>query len=199
MAKRVNPHKFLSHEWYEWMHNNKKQIHDDFVLWTHDKAISSILQVGCGKHDFYHRVFSSQHYIGLDISPDVISHCLKYVDPNMCHAWECGDILTSGPWETDLVFSHNVIDHSPDPDLFIRMSIESAAKYAYIMSYRGWFPNIDEHKIEKGSDGYFYNDISVNQVRRLLDSLGYAYELKRVPTNMPKIEIQNELHIIVTK
>ena len=148
-------------------------------------------------------MFSDKQYVGLDESLEVCQYCASHYnyDPKKpCHQWAC-DSLERASYESifDLVFSHNVIDHSPDPDLFIRMSIESATKYVYIMSYRGWFPNIDEHKIEKGGDGYFYNDISVNQVRRLLDSLGYDYELKRVPTNMPELEIQNELHIIVTK
>lgn len=200
MAKKMeNPHKFLSPLWYEWTHYCVKRIHDDFVLWTHDKGISSILEVGCGKHWFYHRVFANKYYIGLDVLPEAIEHC-QHTALNYLHSWEVGDIHTSEPWETDLVFSHAVIDHSHDPDLFIRKSIESANKYVYIMSYRGWFPNIENHEIEKSkADGYYYADISIKQVRKLLENLDFDYELKKVPTGLPAGEIQNELHIIVKK
>ena len=194
---RENPHKFLSAEWYAWIHNNKLQIHEGFLSWTKTIKFESVLDVGCGKYDWYERKFKDKVYTGMDNFQEAINYHIKRHDHG---SWiyqdiEKGDVLI----KSDLVFSHSVIDHSPDPDLFIRKSIEAANKYAYIMSYRGWFPNIDEHKIEHGKDGYCYNDISVKQVRRLLNSLPCTYELKEFPTGLPEGEIQSELHIVVTK
>lgn len=201
MAKRVNPHKVLSPEWYEWTHNNVLQVHEYFMAWAKMVCCDPVLEVGCGKHEWYQEQFADKLYTGIDESIDVVLHCAKE------HRDIEGHIVTLGNIEKlamtgcfNLVFSHAVIDHAPDPDEFIRKSIEASRKYTYIMSYRGYFPDISEHKIEKNSrDGYCYNSISIPQVRRLLDELGHKYELREVPTGLPPIEIQSELHIIVEK
>lgn len=201
MPERMeNPHKFLSPEWYEWTHNCVLPIHEHFMNWARNLDINSVLEIGCGKYDDYHKFFRIKRYMGMDRNLDVIHHCLDKHTQFLGHQWSCDDVCDCG-WISsfDLVFSHAVIDHSFDPDIFIRKSIEASRKHTYIMSYRGFFPDIEKHKIKKSTDGYFYNDISVKQVRRLLDSLGHKYELKEVPTGLPPLEIQSELHIIVTK
>ncbi len=203
MAKMVNPHKFMSPEWYEWTHNTVLQVHEHFMAWTRTIEFEFVLEVGCGKYGWYYCAFykSGHAYKGIDSYQGVIVHC-RAMFPNPM-AWTRENIcdIHAGSWcNYDLVFSHAVIDHAPDPDLFIRKSIEASLHYTYIMSYRGYFPAIAEHKIEKNTfDGYCYNDISIPQVRRLLDGLGYKYELHEVATGLPLPEIQSELHIIVEK
>jgi len=202
---RENPHKFLSAEWYEWTHNNVLQIHDGFMAWTKDKMIGSVLEVGCGKYRYYHQMFGGIDYIGMDKSEDAIDYCEKnYFVTGKPHFWMTGDVLELEPMEIDLVFSHAVIDHSPDPELFIRKCIESANKYVYIMAYRGFFQDINEHKIERSEDGFYYVDLSVKRIEQLLtglllDKKIIDWLLKRVPTGLPEGEIQDELHIIISK
>lgn len=213
MAKMVNPHKFMSPEWYEWTHNTVLQVHEHFMAWTRtiEPGTGFVLEAGCGKTLWYYHQFLKsdkwKHYTGLDVSDDVIDH-RKRVLPNDTLSYFRNSIEAFSSYEHeakrpsvfDLVFSHAVIDHAPDPDKFIRKSIEASSKHVYIMSYRGYFPALAEHKIEKNAtDGYYYNDISVPQVGRLLDGLGHKYELHEVPTGLPEPEIQSELHIIVEK
>lgn len=203
MAKMVNPHEFMSPQWYEWTHNTVYTIHQHFICWTIRmlRRGSSVLEVGAGKYGWYTQTFRDKPYVAMDADEAVFNHrCAAHNWPDQ-HSQLWGSIeRTQIGRQFDLVFSHAVIDHAPDPDLFIRKSIEASRKYIYIMSYRGYFPALPEHKIEKNTtDGYYYNDISIPQVRRLLDGLGHKYELQEVATGLPELEIQSELHIIVEK
>lgn len=196
----VNPHKFMTPDWYEWTHENAACIHKHLQAWTVGKGIKSVLEVGCGMYPAHHEFFRDIKYQGMDKDSEVIAHCQRSHRPIDGHAWSCDDIqLSPSHYHYSLVFSHSVIDHSPDPDDFIRKSIESSFKYIYIMSYRGYFAGISNHTIEGGRDGFCYDNISIPQVRRLLDGLGHKYELQEVPTGFPAGEIQSELHIIVEK
>ncbi|HXX06036.1 MAG TPA: hypothetical protein VEJ68_04355, partial [Candidatus Bathyarchaeia archaeon] len=73
----------------------------------------------------------------------------------------------------DLIYSHAVVDHVYDIDAFITKIAKNCLKYAYITSYRGYFPELSNHKMEwRDDDGCYYNDLSINQVKESLLSSG---------------------------
>ena len=72
----------------------------------------------------------------------------------------------------DLVYSHAVIDHVYDIDEFLRRIVKLCGKYAYVNAYRGFFPNLADHKMNwRDNDHCYYNDLSVTKTKKvLLDS-----------------------------
>lgn len=199
-----NPHEFLSPEWYKWTHECLAMIHEGFLAWTKTIEFDSVLEVGCGKHDWYVERFVGKRYCGMDNSEDVFNHrCCSGHNYYPLHSSIWGSIEASDEYDIqtpfDLVFSHATIDHSPRPDEFIRQCIKAARKYVYIMSYRGYFSDIDEHKIEKGEDGYYYVDVSIKQVERLLKEMDCNFTILQVPNGLGPLEIQYETHIVIVK
>lgn len=200
-----NPYPFKSKEWYKWTHEEAEKMHGIFLAWVASKAnrIHSVLEIGCGLHDFYEKQFLEMGctYLGLD-------HDGKVMDKRRLnqHSWRSGfihrDIMSKAPVEpekADLVFSRATIDHVSDPDLFVRQCIQAAHRYVYIMTYRPPLP-IDklEHRVEEGSDGYYYNDLAINQLHAVIDEFSVMTRtLEIVRTGRPEPEIQTELHIIL--
>jgi len=197
----VNPHAFKSPEWYEWIHNEAEVPHQVFIDWLRPRMadIHSVMEIGCGKHWFYDDFFGDKIYFGVDHDPKVIQHCLHRGRPH--HGWFCTDFQHAEFTErADLIFSRATIDHVADPDGFLRKAVEQARKYAYIMTYRGYFPALPAHRQEHSEvDGYWYTDLSNFRLQALLSGLGVKYDLKRVPTGRAEGEIQEELHIVVEK
>jgi len=73
----------------------------------------------------------------------------------------------------DLVFSLYVIDHVYDIDKFLTKILKVCKKYAYIHSYRGYFPELKKHKQNWSNDeGCYYNDISIQQTKKFLINHG---------------------------
>lgn len=209
MAKMVNPHKFMTPEWYEWTHNCQAAAHNSFSEWAKERweHINSVLEVGCGKYSYYARFFAGKIYTGMDCSQDVIKYRqlnpidldlqLNPVD-NSAHKYLCADFTThSINRKFDLVFCHSVIDHARDVDCFLRDCVRASKRWIFIMSYRGWFPDLQRHKQERGPDGFYYNDVSPIEVRGVLETMQCkSIRLFATPTNRPAEETQNELTII---
>jgi hypothetical protein len=201
---QVNPHKFKSREWYKWTHREAEAMHDVFVDWLTPKLahIQSLMEVGCGLHDFYENlcVANSIKYIGVDHDLEVIRQRhvettqRKFICADFCN-WPLPGLQRPGI-RSDLVFSRAVIDHVSSPDSFISQALLLANKYVYIMTYRPCLLEAEAHAITgPDADGYFFNNLSMPQLERLLKD--YKHELRRVPTGRAKDEIQEELHIVI--
>ena len=71
----------------------------------------------------------------------------------------------------------------------IKNIIKLSNKNAYITSYRGYFPDLENHKMNwNDSEGSYYNDISVKQITHELIDLG----LKRDEFMIDSIKVASE-------
>lgn len=163
-----------SDDWYSEIHELNFLIHENFKKYLKSKSdINKVLEIGCGtgiypikNKELFHKI----KYTGIDISETSIEYCKKNSNFNFI----CGDFLKMDLKEHyDLVFSHAVIDHVYDIDAFIEKAVGLSDNYVFINSYRGYFPNLDEHKMRwDGHDGCYYNDVSIKQIQRILQQIG---------------------------
>ena len=71
------------------------------------------------------------------------------------------------------MFSHALIDHVYDVDLFIEKIVQSSKRFAYITAYRGYFPDLENHVMRRNNlEGSYYNDISIKQLSKKLAEMG---------------------------
>ena len=144
------------------MHESCIPMHEDFIKFLEKNSVDLVLEIGCGTGYYpinLENVFKDKKYTGIDISETAINYCKSQSD----FEFICMDILKNEfNRRFDLVYSHAVIDHVYDIDLFIEKIIKFSKKYVYITSYRGFFPELKEHKMNwNDSEGSYYNDISV--------------------------------------
>jgi len=154
------------HEWFNKIHNDRSDLHEHFVNFFLDirNEIESVLEIGCGSCGFYPLFFSKENvkYSGIDISTKVVNECRKAFPGEFL----CFDFLKEQPnMKFDLVFSHAVIDHVYDCDIFLSKIIESSKKYIFISSYRGVDFLIDQHKyVWSESEGCYFNIMSAKRL-----------------------------------
>ena len=157
-------------DWYIKIHEKNRILHENFIQYIKEKNdVKTVLEIGCGTGIYpikYKELFTNMNYTGIDISKENIDYCKKNSNFNFI----CNDFLTmNASQKYDLVFSHAVIDHVYDIDVFISKICQSCKKYAYINSYRGYFPNLKKHKMKwRDDDGCYYNNISVDQIKQTL-------------------------------
>ena len=137
--------------------------------------VKTIAEIGCsiGMYPIkFKDIFTNYEYSGYDFAKNSIEYCKK----NSKFEFICTDFLkTEITKKYDFVFSMGVVDHVYDIDLFVKKIIDISKKYAYINVYRGYFPDIDNHKMNwNDSDGVYYSDVSVKQIKRLLISLNLS-------------------------
>ena len=160
-------------QWYEKMHNSCLKMHDDFKKFLTERSPSTVLEVGCGA-GYYPRnlkeLFTNAEYTGTDISETAIKFCKSKSSFNFI----CTDFLKNSlNKKFDLVFSHALIDHVYDVDLFIEKIIGATDRFAYVTAYRGYFPDLQKHVLRRNNtEGSYYNDISIKQVSRKLLDMG---------------------------
>ena len=164
--------------WYQEIHDAREPIHDAFARWVaeHDlphDPIRSILEIGCGRGVRYPALFADRRYVGYDISRKEIEWC-RAIRHNSQHDYMVGDFITDGVGECfDLVFAHAVIDHVYDVDAFVRMALGATNRWLYLTAYRGWFPDLQEHRYSwSEQDTCFYNDLSPTRIQSVLTALG---------------------------
>jgi hypothetical protein len=197
----MNPHPFLSLEWYRWTHEEAQACHNVFLEWLRPRLgeIETVIEVGCGMHDFYPRLFADKDYIGLDNNVEVAAY--KATQPVLGsgrHCYVTADIMAEldiGP--ADLVFSRAVIDHTDHPHWFLENCINASRRWVYVMNYRGYFAELDDHRWQRGADGIFYGDISVKAIDAQLAGLPVEYQIRCVETGRLTGHIQQETHIVV--
>ena len=176
-------------QWYEGMHNSCLKMHDNFKEFIHENSPSTILEVGCGAGYYpinLKELFVGKEYVGIDISETAIKFCRTKSSFNFI----CTDFLKKElNKKFDLVFSHALIDHVYDVDLFIEKIVESSKRFVYITAYRGYFPDLEKHVMRKNNvEGTYYNDISIKQVDRKLKKMG----LGKAEYSFTSIRVANE-------
>lgn len=161
-------------EWYSRMHDSCQAQHNIFKSFLQEKKdIETILEVGCGTGIYpikYKELFFNKKYTGIDISKTASEYCKKNSDFEfMC----CDFIKLNVSQKYDFVFSHAVIDHVYDITAFITKLIDTSNKYTYVSSYRGYFPNLSQHKMKwNNNDSCYYNDISITELKETLKKIG---------------------------
>ena len=139
--------------------------------------VKTIAEIGCsiGMYPIkFKDIFTNYEYTGYDFAQNSIDYCKE----NSNFKFICTDFIKSSiTRKYDFVFSMGVVDHVYDIDLFVKKIVEISNKYAYINVYRGYFPDIENHKMNwNDSDGVYYSDVSVKQIRRLLIELNLSEE-----------------------
>lgn len=166
----------LNDEWYKKIHNENFLIHEHFKKYLKSKIdITTILEIGCGTGIYpinNNQLFKNLEYTGIDISSSAIDFCKK----NSKFTFICGDFIKmSMNKKYDLVYTHAVVDHVYDIDEFISKIVDSTNHYVYINSYRGFFPDLQTHKMKwDGYDGSYFNNISIPQIKKLFTKIGIS-------------------------
>ena len=162
--------------WYSEIHNQNTELHKDFQKYLQSKNdIKTILEVGCGTGVYpiqQKNLFTGKKYTGLDFSKSNIEFCKK----KSTFEFIQGDFIKMNfDKKYDLVYSHAVIDHVYDIDEFLRRVVKICGKYAYINAYRGFFLDLDNHKMNwQDNDGCYYNDLSVKKIKTILLESGLS-------------------------
>ena len=163
--------KKASFEWYEGIHDENTKLHENFIefLEAKRKSIQTVLEVGCGTGVYpikYSKLFNDLEYTGIDFSETNIEYCKN----NSTFNFISGDFIKMDvKQEYGLVYSHAVVDHVYDIDVFIMNLVKSCKKFAYINAYRGFFPDLEKHEMKwRDDDNCYYNKISIKQIKKLL-------------------------------
>jgi len=160
-------------KWYQEIYNTRPLLHANFLEYLKKLRerddVKSVLEIGCGTGIYpiqFKELFQGMRYVGLDISESAIEHCRSNSD----FEYVCGDFLSMQLSDRyDLVFSHAVIDHVYDIELFMSKAVQMCGKYAYISSYRGFFPDLIKHEMSWNNEqGCYYNHLSAIQTERTL-------------------------------
>lgn len=187
-------------EWYSKLFSATPIFHENFIQFLKARSdVKSALEIGCGSGIYpirYKDLFTQIQYTGIDISPSAIEFCKKKSD----FEFICGDLLKMNlEKKYDLVFSQSVIDHVYDIDLFITKIAKATKKYAYVSSYRGYFPELKKHKMEwRDDDGCYYNDISVSKLKTTLLESGLKqdeFQVRAQETGQKGLEIGTIIEI----
>jgi SAM-dependent methyltransferase len=162
--------------WYDEIHNENTELHKDFQKYFKSKNdITTILEVGCGTGVYpiqQKNLFVGKKYTGLDFSKPNIEFCRQNSDFEFIQ----GDFIKMNlDKKYDLVYSHAVIDHIYDIDEFLRRIVKLCGKYAYVNAYRGFFPKLNDHKMNwRDDDHCYYNDLSVTKTKKVLLNSGLS-------------------------
>ena len=160
-----------SFEWYQKIHDENTQLHQNFIeyLESKRKSIQSVLEIGCGTGVYpikNTKLFNDLEYTGIDFSKTNIEYCKNNSEFNFIS----GDFIKMDlEKKFDLVYSHAVVDHVYDIDIFVKNLVKSCKKFAYINAYRGFFPDLEKHEMKwRDDDNCYYNKISIKQIETLL-------------------------------
>jgi len=161
-------------DFYDSIFEDRPLLHANFVDFVKNKKdCKTALEVGCGAGAYpikFKEMFSGMEYTGIDFSKSSIEFCKK----NSEYKFLSDDFIKMDlPDKYDLVFSHAVIDHVYDPDRFLEKIVNACKKYAYVSAYRGYFPELMQHKMKWVNRlGCYHNSLSVNQLKRVLQKSG---------------------------
>jgi len=164
-------------DWYTWMYESRRDAHEDLLAFVRrlkaaGETVDSILDVGCGCGVGYREAFADRRYVGMDLSEKTISWCRDQQSGRQ--SFISGDIILDQPEEKfDLVFSQGTIDNSYDVNAYLRAMVRVSRGWVYLTAYRGWFPELDEHRyLWDRATTCFYNDVSPIEVERVLRRMG---------------------------
>jgi len=164
--------------YYQQVFDSKPLVLKDFLKFLKKtNGIKSILEIGCSTGIFpikYYEYFKTYDYTGLDIS----QKCIDYCNENSNFNFICADFIKY-PLDKkfDLIFSFDVIDHVNDVEQFLINIVNSVKKYAYIVAYVGYFPDLEQHSRRwDDKDGIYFNSLSVNNLKKNLIDYGLSKE-----------------------
>lgn len=186
--------------WYLELFNARPLLHKNFINYLKAKNdLKTVLEVGCGTGVYpiqFKELFSNLKYTGTDISETAIEQCTKHSQ----FEFICGDFIKMEfPEKYDLVFSLAVIDHVYDIDRFLAKIVQISKKYAYINAYRGYFPNLNKHKMNwRADEGCYYNDLAVNQIKETLIQSGLSEDefiIRPQESGQKNLEIETVIEI----
>jgi len=193
-------------EWYKKIHNSNYLLHDDFKKFLKSKNdIKTVLEVGCGAGIYpinNKELFTNLEYTGTDFSKSVVEFCKKNSDFEFIE----GDFIKMElPKKYDFVFSHAVVDHVYDIDTFVTNLVKATKKYAYINSYRGYFTDLENHKMQwDGHNGCYFNNISIKKIENSLLNLNlkkdqFVIRPQKSGQKEKNLDIQTVIEIDLTK
>ncbi len=187
-------------EWYTWMYNSRIDQHECLQQWfryvNNSEPVRSVLDFGCGFAVGYADFFKDIRYVGADLAETAIAWCKKN-RLNEKHDYVAIDFMTEKFDEKfDLVFSQGTIDNTYDIDGFIKAAIAASQRWIFITAYRGFFPDLQEHRYSwNDQHGCYYNDISPYQVYELLKAEGCS-DITIAPSHTGRPDIPFETLII---
>jgi SAM-dependent methyltransferase len=189
--------------WYTWMYEGRRKMHDDVISWIRERErqgdrISSIVDLGCGVGVGYAEALAGKRYVGVDLSERNVQWCLEH-RRNPAHEYQCADFIVEALKEQfDLVLSSGTLDNCYDMDAGLRTMVRQSRKWIYATFYRGWFPDLSEHRYRWSEEHTcFYNDASPARIRETLVQLGCQDILiEPVPTGTGRREIPFETRVI---
>jgi len=158
---------------YEIMFYSMQIVLLDFLKFLKNKPeIKTSLEVGCSTGLFPRTLLDiskSIGYTGLDITESSIEIAKQKSNFEFIYQ----DFIENFSRKFDLIFSFAVIDHVTEPDKFISQVANLCNKNAYIYSYRGYFPDLEQHEKDwRNDDGINYNNLSVKQLEKALLKTG---------------------------
>ncbi len=188
-------------DWYSELFGATPLFHQNFIEFLKSKQdVKTVLEIGCGAgvYPIQHKeLFTNIMYTGIDISEPGIEHCKK----NSSFNFICDDFIKMDLSEKyDLIFSQSVVDHVYDIDSFLGKIVKHCKKYAYVSSYRGYFPDLEKHKMRwNDDDGCYYNNLSVKQIAKVMTDNGlkndeFTIRSQRAAESEPAVGTIIEIH-----
>ena len=184
-------------DFYSRIYNYRPLLHQNFLEYLKNKEdVKSVLEIGCGIGTYpieFKKYFDKKDYLGIDIGNPAIEYCKQ----NSNFEFMCGDIIEMElDKKFDLVFSHAVIDHVYDIDAFIKKIVNLSKKHVYVSAYRGYFPDLDVHKMRWDNEkGCYYNDLSIEQLKNNLLRMGLVEDEINIRKQEDGTEL-NQIHSI---
>ena len=91
--------------------------------------------------------------------------------------------------------SSGTIDNGYDVEAFLDAMIRASSRWIYLTCYRGWFPDLAEHRYGwADADRCFYTDIAPRRVRRHLECCGCGdIRVEPVPTGRNDIPLETRI------
>jgi ubiquinone/menaquinone biosynthesis C-methylase UbiE len=178
--------------WYVDLFNHCSNLNSDFIEFLKTKNdVNTILEIGCGTGVYpihFKNLFKNKTYTGFDVSVSGILHCIQHSD----FAFMCGNFLeVDFNNKFDLVFSHAVIDHVKDINLFLTKAAKISKKYVYISAFNGFYPELSKNKVipDKKHSSYI-NKISPVETKEILIKNGLKEEeiiIRKIVENTPEV------------
>jgi len=179
------------HEYYySRMFFSKISALKNFESFLKNIKFDSILEIGCSVGLLpvtFNEFFKDKKYVGLDLS----SKSLDLAKNNFPQGkFICDDFIKSEIDEYDLIVSFDVIDHVYDPNKFLQKIITLSKKHSYVRSYRGFFPNLKQHKMNyRSNEGIYLNDLSVSELEEICIKNNLSRENFKIYKQLPREKI----------
>lgn len=188
-------------KWFKWMFDGRREMHDQAIAWIRARdgdrePIESVADFGCGLGVGYCEALADRRYVGYDLIQANIDWCRANRSIPRHDYHQLDFVVEPTPERYDLVMSSGTIDNAWDVEAYLDSMIRASRRWIYITCYRGWFPELDDHRyVWSCEHACFYNDVSPRQVRRHLEDKG-CREVSIEPVQTNRRDISMETRII---